>query len=479
MSQLQANVLLNLPKEFKTLVLHYKTYEKATFDQYLSASIALRSKNSKKANEYIDDITGKGSLNEHLKNLYSKLSEMDDSSLEKILSDSMFPITKIDKTNKYVYYPLFKIAVLNNKIYDNFETLGIEKVKETLMIDYDLIGMSFEERGKNDKYESYKIKFTDNNIEIFIANKWLPFDSSLFSNYCKEQDLEIERYTGIINSNVTGDDWNLLTANSFNSLFSSNKVFLDNDKNYCIITNDYIKKTEIANIHGLYFYRETRIDFINKNKDYCEMAIKSLLVNQQINETKTKTLTSLLKVIDDLEAQNVINYILARKESKEIALIGLDLIRLGLEKNWNADALISIKSYSSTTDLNRLYRINPNIKYSLSELALIDNDILTEEDLVKKNQYLDDRKNKILDIQMKLGEITSSGLRQSIKKVLKQSDPKVKTFTKYCNDYLAHNEDSLDKFSDEQLNNRYNKINEFYDNYLDIKKMYEEETKKK
>ena len=479
MSQLQANVLLNLPKEFKTLVLHYKTYEKATFDQYLSASVALRSKNSKKANEYIDDITGKGSLNEHLKNLYSKLSEMDDSSLEKILSDSMFPITKIDKTNKYVYYPLFKIVVLNNKIYDNFETLGIEKVKETLMIDYDLIGMSFEERGKNDKYESYKIKFTDNNIEIFIANKWLPFDSSLFSNYCKEQDLEIERYTGIINSNVTGDDWNLLTANSFNSLFSSNKVFLDNDKNYCIITNDYIKKTEIANIHGLYFYRETRIDFINKNKDYCEMAIKSLLVNQQINETKTKTLTSLLKVIDDLEAQNVINYILARKESKEIALIGLDLIRLGLEKNWNADALISIKSYSSTTDLNRLYRINPNIKYSLSELALIDNDILTEEDLVKKNQYLDDRKNKILDIQMKLGEITSSGLRQSIKKVLKQSDPKVNTFTKYCNDYLAHNEDSLDKFSDEQLNNRYNKINEFYDNYLDIKKMYEEETKKK
>lgn len=479
MSQLQANVLLNLPKVFKTLVLQYKTYEKATFDQYLAASIALRSKNSKKANEYIDDITGKGSLNEHLKNLYTKLIEMDEHSLEQILNDSMFPTTKIDKTNKYVYYPLFKIAVLNNRIYDDFDGMGIDKIKTTLMIDYDLIAVSFEERGSNDKYEPYKIKFIDNNIEIFIANKWLPFEESLFSNYCKEQDLEIERYTGNIHSNVTGDDWNLLTANSFNALFSSNKVFLDNDKNYCIITNDYIKKTEIANVHGLYFYRETRIDFIKKNIDYCEMAVKSLLVNQQINETKTKTLMSLLKVINDLDAQNIVNYILARKESKDIALIGLDLIRSGLEKNWNNDALLSIKSYAASIDLNRLYKINNDINYSLSELAVIDNDLLKEDDLNKKIEYLKDRKNKIADIQMKLGEITSSGLRQSIKKVLKQSDPKVKSFTKYCNDYLAHNEDSLDKFSDEQLKNRFKKISEFYDNYLDIKKMYDEEIKKK
>ena len=483
MSQLQANVLLNLPKEFNTLVLYYNTYEKATFDQYLSASIVLRSKNLRKANEYIDDITGKGSLNEHFKHMVEETSKMDDDSLQSVLKNSMFPVTKIDKTNRYVYYPSFYIAVLNNRIYKNFVGKDIQQIKEELMLDYDLKKVEIDENGESDRYESYKIRFINNDIEINIANTWLPLDSAAFREYCKEQDIEIDRYSGKIHQGVEGDDWNLLTNNSFNALFSSNKIFLDSNNDYCMITNDYIKRTKIAEIHGLYFYKDDRIDFNKNNRDYCELAINSLLVNSQINETKTKTLLSMLKVVDELIAQNVVNFILTRKESKEIAQLGLDLLHKGIEKNWAKESLQSFKTYAATSDLNKLYLIcdgdSSKLSFTISELALIDNDILSEEDLIAKKKYLEDRKNKISEIYNKIGEIANSGLRESIKGVLKQSLDLVKKFTKLCNEYVAHTKTQLDELSDEKLNNRYQKINEFYEIYLDIQKMYEEKISNK
>lgn len=474
MSQLQVNVQLNLPKFFNTLVLEYNTYDKATFDQYLATSIAYRSKNSKEAYKYIDELTGKGSLNEHFKKLYDKVSNLEPSAQEKILNDSMFPITKIDKSNKYVYYPDFDAAILNNRVYKNFNGLSYDEIKSLLMISYDIINISIEERGTNDKYDNYKVRISSDSLEINIGNEWKPISQSTFEKYCKRSDIEITRYPGRIRTSAEGEGWVLLTENSFNSLFSSNKTFTDIDGNYYIITNDYIKKTEIAEIVGLYFYKEQRIDYVKSNKQYCEMAIKSMLVNSQINEAKTKTLVSMLKVIDDILAQNVINFVLSRKESKEIALIGLDLIRSGLEKNWELDSLKSIKAYSSTRDMNILYRISSNLEFSDSELALIDNNLLNDEDLTKKKSYLEDRDNKKSYIESKLGEISGSALRQNGKKVLPQSNPDVKKFNKLCNEMFAHNDIALEDMSDIQLNNKYEKVKGFYDTYIVVKKMYDE-----
>lgn len=476
---LQANVQLNLPKEFNTLVLEYNTYEKATFDQYLATSIALRAKNERHINKYIDDITGKGSLNVHLKNLVEQVSEFDEDTLQKILDNSNFPITKIDKSNKYIFYPTFNIAVLNNRIYKNFNDCSMDEIKTNLMIDYDLIDYEIESCGTNDRYDNYKVKFENDDVYIYIANKWIPIDNDRFTEYCKEQDLDISRYNGTIYTNVEGEDWNLLTANSFNALFSSNKVFLDNNKDYCIITNDYIKKTKIANVHGLYFYKEERIDFNKKNKEYCNIAINSLLVNSQINETKAKTLLSILKVVDDLIAQNVVNYVLTRKESKEISMFGLDLIHNGIEKNWDILALKSIKAYASSNELNMLYRINTNLDFSISELSRIDNNLLTEKHLEEKQKYLSERNNKIEEIEKKLGAISGSALRQNGKKVLNQSNQDVKKFNKLCNKMFAHNEVALTDMSDIQLDNKYKEVNEFYDLYLSVKKMYDELSNKK
>ena len=474
MSQLQVNVQLNLPKVFNSLVLEYNTYEKATFDQYLATSIALRSNNTNDAYQYIDELTGKGSLNSHFKKLYRKIAILDQFIQEKILNDSMFPITKIDKSNRYIYYPDFDVSLLNNKLYKNFDGLSIEEIKGLLMISYDIINITVEERGSNDKYDNYKVRITNDSLEINIGNEWKPMSQETFEKYCKHSDIEISRYPGSIKTEAGGEGWVLLTENSFNALFSSNKTFIDNDGNYCIITNDYIKKTEIAKIVGLHFYREQRLDYVKANKKYCEMAIKSMLDNSQINEAKTKTLISLFKAIDDVLAQSVINYILTRKESKEIALIGLEFIKSGLEKNWELESLRCIKSYASTKDMNTLYRICNELDFTDSELALVDNTLLTEEDLVKKKAYLEDRENKKQFIERILGEISGSALRQNGKKVLSQSDQDVKKFNKFCNELIAHNDIALEDMSDIQLNNKYEKVKEFYDIFILVKRMYDE-----
>ena len=70
--KLQAKVQLSLRKSYNIITLEYHTYEKATFDQYLAASIALRAETDNQIESYIDDLTGKGSLNIHFKKLVKK-----------------------------------------------------------------------------------------------------------------------------------------------------------------------------------------------------------------------------------------------------------------------------------------------------------------------------------------------------------------------------------------------------------------------
>ena len=67
--EIRAKVALSLPNQFYKVVLKYDTFEKATYDSYLVASIVANAKNEKDAMEYIDEITGNGSLNPHFKKL--------------------------------------------------------------------------------------------------------------------------------------------------------------------------------------------------------------------------------------------------------------------------------------------------------------------------------------------------------------------------------------------------------------------------
>ena len=48
------------------------------------ASLALRSKDEQSAYQYIDDITGSGSLNAHFKQLYDEAHKLDENQLKNI-----------------------------------------------------------------------------------------------------------------------------------------------------------------------------------------------------------------------------------------------------------------------------------------------------------------------------------------------------------------------------------------------------------
>ncbi len=468
---IQARVQLKFPKQFKTLCLEYHTFEKASFDQYLAASIAYRTIGVRQSNNYIDDLTGQGSLNEHFKKIVSKVREFSKESIKKILENSLFPMTKIDKTNKFLYYPMFDISVLNNRIFKDVSKYSLEELKDELLLDYDIINTNIEVKELDEKYESYSVRFSKDKNEILIAESWIPLEKNLLSECCKKQEININKYPGRIDEVVDGDDWILLSDAYFNTLFAR-KGFLDKDNNYCILTNDYIKVTEIVKIAELYFYREKKIEFTKENRYYCELVLNNLYNNSMINEIKTKTLVQLLDASSDITTQAIINYVLSRKSSKELAIIGMKLIKNGLEKNWELEALNGIKEFAISSDYNILYKINNIIKFEIHELAKIDSDILSIEDRKKKEDYLNERKNKTSEIQRVLGIIADSGLRENIKKVLNQSDHKVKQFNKYCNELLAHSSKSSDDLSDEQLNNKYKKILEFYNLYLEIQKMY-------
>ena len=79
--KLQAKVQLSLRKSYNIITLEYHTYEKATFDQYLAASIALRCESENQIERYINDLTGKGSLNIHFKKLVKKVLTFDKESI--------------------------------------------------------------------------------------------------------------------------------------------------------------------------------------------------------------------------------------------------------------------------------------------------------------------------------------------------------------------------------------------------------------
>ena len=352
--KLKSKVQLNLPKTFNTINLEYHTYEKATFDQYLAASIVLHARTNQSINMYIDDLTGKGSLNSHFKRLIEKVSMFDEKSIKKILESSMYPVTKIDKSNKYMYYPYFDISVVNNSKYykGNLKDYTKDELIKALMLDVNLINFNVLEKDESEKTDNYIIEFDNDNLKLNIfKNEWLNFDYNYFIESYRKPNINIDLYHGKVKRIVEGTNWSILTESSFSSIVNFEKAFIDEVGDYCLLTNDYIRKVEIAYISklDLYFYMEERIDFCIENIKYCDLALNYLIKNPIINEMKTKTLLNILNNSTDLLVQEVINYVLSRKESKDLALVGLKLIKNGLEKNWAESALNGIKQFAGVS----------------------------------------------------------------------------------------------------------------------------------
>ncbi|MDE6241237.1 MAG: hypothetical protein K2M08_02315 [Anaeroplasmataceae bacterium] len=473
--KLQAKLQLNLQSISNTIVVSYNTYEKASFDQYLAVSVVSNTSITSRAEKYIDDITGKGSLNAHFKKMIQRAQKFDDDTKRKILDSSLYPTVKIDKSNHYTYYPDFNVSIFNKRHFKgDLKKKSQEDMQKILLMDEDVIDIDYDKKEHFQK-DMYLVEFDDFKIKINLFNEWYELKDSRFQDLISYDIEGIERYEGSVSTDADGEGWVILSNSALNNLINMSHFFYNREGNHIGILTDYLKLTKIIKVYGLYFYKEKICSFDKKNSELCNETLKYLIKTNSINEIKTKTLLKILEVVENISSQQVINYILDRKESKELALFGLSLLKKGLEIGWTNTTLKQFKAFCSMNDLNTLYRVAPEIGYSPIELTKIDDNLLNEQDKIIKEEYLNNRNKMIDEIDRKVGAITNSGIRERAKKV--NSSEFTKKFNNKLKTMLAHKKDDIKNYSDDKLKNYYEEVVVFYEDYVqmeDIIKLYEE-----
>ena len=444
---LQVSLKLKLSKQIKKIKVKYNTFEKATYDEYLICSLALRTLNDtnqdKTVFDYIDDVTGEGSLNKHFRNIYARVKTFSAEQLSKIMANSMIPTLKIDEKNRYEYYPQLNVSVFNKKIYQG--DLGIyNNLPQIIMINEEIIDMSIETIKDDTKPEQYSVTFDEKeNVRVRLLNDYLPIDNEIFEESLCLDLGNINSYQGKIHDNVDGNGWRVLNNSALNNLFSNRNYYYDNGDHF-FIRNDSVRKTIISKVHGLYIYKEDILSY-QGNAILCDKVIDFLLENKTIGEFKPKSILFMLKYVSDKKAQKVVNSLLLKKEEKEIALYGLDLMERGLVNGWLVTVTKTFLKYASGYQLNLIYQANAELNYTIEQLIQIDADLLQFEHKMQVKKYNEDLEAKRKTIRDITGDITTKGLREKAKAL--ESDEITKKFSKLCNRLIGHVNEGLDDVS--------------------------------
>lgn len=476
--EIKARVALSLPNTFYKVILKYDTYEKATYDSYLIAALISSTKSQDEAFEYIDEITGKGSLNSHFKKLYEEISKLTNDQINGILESSLYPVTVVNEKNHFKYYPMLNATKIQKKVYVGNLSLQTDLVKDLIMPQGNKIkflSLEYSEEPGKVEMDTYDAIFTNDYITIDLANnQYFEISKEDFNKVYKNDVESLNGYLGNVGTEITMGKWNVLSKSIVELLNQTNLKYKDSRGMHTVLSNDCIKTIEIINVFNLYFYKENKYEFSKANSSLCEDAINYLLESKNINEFKTKTLINILKSVSDETSQKVIQYILNRKDSKEISELGLSLIKSGLEKGWEENILKSIKRFTLASDYKYLYRINPNLGFDIEEIINIDNTELTCEDKERKEKYLSERDNILKEINQIIGEMTNSGVRKKIKS-LEQSELKNKV-KKFLDKRTGHNKKNYTIMTLSQLNKEYNEIREMYNGpYQEILKLLKDQ----
>ena len=439
--------MLKLNKELKCIKVTYNTFEKATFDEYLAASIALRTDGEDAAHGYIDDITGAGSLNAHLKNMYVKASQLTEAQLEAVMNNSMYPVLKIDTSNKYDYYPELDVSVFHNKVYEGDFGLYPDVINH-LYIKENVIDCTVNRIKQFYRPEPYTVAFEGDEIKLKLLEKWVDVSDELFATAYTNQLNTIDKYQGTIHKGVDGTGWKILTNSTIGNMFSSNNFYYDEAGDHCLIREDDVRKTMISQIADLYIYKEVIIPY-HSSREVSQQALSVLRKNNSVNEVKTKSLVKILANCDDLVAQDTINYVLQRKDSKELAQMGLSMLAKGLEKNWTASSHLAFLKFAETSQINIVYKANPSFNYTIDQLLAVNPDFLTAKHRKVVDAYKQDIDNKRQQYKKIIGEVTTSSLRENVKKL--KSNNETKRFSKLANDLIGHSRVNVDNASAKQV----------------------------
>lgn len=473
-TEIKANVRLNLPSTFYEVTLKYDTFKKATYDLYLIAALA---KNTKKdeteAYKYIDEITGNGSLNEHFKKIYNeKVSKLTDEQINDILKNSLFPITVIDRKNNFMYYPMLNATKIGKNVHDGNlaeQEIILKRLVMPKMEGIKFLSLVYEEKNSMSESDIYIAKFTDDTIKIDLGNKKYYEISKDDFKEIHENDIQdfsdiknVYEFLGNVDNKITDDDWYVLSKNALES-FAKEKdqiKFKDSNGIHTILNNEYMRTIEIIKVFDMFFYKENKLKYSLENKVKCEDAINYLLESKKINEFKTKTLADIIKIVNPKTAQSTIQYILDIKDSKELSRQAIDLIKSGFNEGWKIDILKSIKKYADISEYKHLYRINSNLDFEIEEILVIDEIDLTLEDKLRKEKHLAEKQKLLNDINLWIGEITNSGIREKIKSHV-NTDLK-KSVKKFLDVRTGHNKKNYQSMNVEQLRKEHDEIFNMY-----------------
>ena len=463
--EIKARVALSLPNTFYKIMLRYDTYQKATYDSYLVASLIRNSKNQKEAFEYIEEVCGQGSLNAHFKRLYEEISGFTESQIDGIIENSLYPVTMM-VSDHFKYYEMFNASRFRNKVFEGNLYDNQEMLKQVMMPrdgNSSFLDISFESEPGTTKRDVYDAVFSEESILVDLDdNKYLPISKEEFDKVYEGQNMNISAYPCKISNEITRGQWSALSQTVLDAMLKERFIFKDKDDNLGSIFNEYIKVTSVINVFGIYFFKETKYDFIKNNATRCEEAVEQLLSNGWINEYKTRSLVKLLSAVSDETAKKVVEYVLNRKDSKELAEVGLTLVKNGFEKGWSKEALLSMKKFATPIHINCLYNIDNSLGYSIDELLQVDKNALSEADAIKVRAYIAERDNMIDQMNKMVGEIMNSGVREKMKN-LKTKDSVYKQLNDFIKESSAHLKKDYSTMSLEQLTVEYNGIKRVYE----------------
>ena len=125
-----------------------------------------------------------------------------------------------------------------------------------------------------------------------------------------------------------------------------------------------------------------------------------------------------------------------------------------------------------------LYILDNDLSFEVEDLLYIDNTDLTENDKIRKMEYLAESDNLRNQINSMIGAITNSGIREKIKKMSKSNlKDRVK---KFVDKRIGHSNKDYLNMSLNQLKIEFEEINNFYNtDYQEILKEIEKQEKEK
>lgn len=451
--KLNLKLKLTLPTTVYPTYLTTQTYEKASFDQYLIASLAYHEPDEAKATAYIESLVGQGSLNPHFVSLYAKLHQFSPEDLKKILENSEYPIRKIDSSHSIVYFQGLDISLYCNQACSGNLSQAPDAA-EKLLPTYEGERVSFEISAGSSRALSdvYDVHFEDEEITVgLLPNYFAKISEADFNAAFIDRPEAPENYEGIYERELDGQEWSFLdpvTALSLNASENNGFYF---DKHFCNIAFGLVRRYHVAPFHGFYIYAMERLAYKELTPDFADMTLTYLRGSHRLSELSISELKELFPLAKPNNVISAFNDILLAKDSTEIARYASSFLKPENAGSWSHQVLVKIKDSCPMEVLPLLYQCAPGL-FKLQDLLYLPAGTLSKEDSAKVEAYWNDREAKIKSISAIYGEIDASGVREQSKRL--ESNPEVKRFRFLINRNQAHNKDNINKLNDGELDAR-------------------------